>query len=141
MQEKIKMEVKDLISILISIVAILITIGLFYLKDTENISLITVTIFVTIISVSIIGIIAAYILSRWENIIKKVEYNRKSLEEIGKSIKLKESYTDMEKRVSILEKLLELNNKKGQIKIDPRILYWILLATLLLIFAKSLGYF
>ncbi len=135
------MEVKDLISILISIVAILITIGLFYLKDTENISLITVTIFVTIISVSIIGIIAAYILSRWENIIKKVEYNRKSLEEIGKSIKLKESYTDMEKRVSILEKLLELNNKKGQIKIDPRILYWILLATLLLIFAKSLGYF
>jgi arsenate reductase-like glutaredoxin family protein len=135
------MKLKDLVSIAISIVAILITISLFYLEDPENISSVTIAIFVTIISISMISAIVAYILSGWEKISKKVKDNKLTLERIDKSLKLKELYTDMEKRMSILEKIFEFKNKKAQTGIDPRIIFWVILAILLLLLAKSLGYF
>lgn len=134
------MEIKDIISIAISFIAIVVTIALFYFQEPENIPPVAIILSVTIISFSLVGFIIIYILSRWNDLSRRVENNKKEILEIKKSLKLHELYNDMEKRLSILEKLLESKNKKGQRGIDPRILYWIILLILLYLLLRSIGF-
>jgi len=48
----------------------------------------------------------------------------------------------IEKRIAIMEKLINtFINKKAQLPIDPRIVVWIALIILLLLFLKSAGVF
>ena len=66
----------------------------------------------------------------------------KEIEEMQKALKVKELFNNMEIRLNVVEKLLDkLYNKRGQLNIDPRIILWILLIILLLLFLKSIGLF
>ena len=135
------MEIKDIISIALSVISVVITILLFYIQKPENITPLTIILSVTIISFSVIGFLIIYIWSKWRDLVKKVIENKKEMNEINKSLKPDEFYNNMEVRLRVLEKLSEKKGKKAQTGIDPRIIYWILLLILLILLLKSIGLF
>ena len=133
------MKIKDIIGIGISIIAIVVTITLFYINDPENISPTAVILSVTIISISFIGLIIIHIYSRWGRLSQRIGDNKKDIIEINRSLKLHELYNIMDKRLSILEKLID--NKKAQVGISPHIIYWIILLILLFLLFRSMNIF
>ena len=58
-------------------------------------------------------------------------------EHIKRSLNFKELFDAVDVRLRVLEKLME--RKKGQLGIDPRVLWWILILILLYLFLKSIG--
>ncbi|MAH06690.1 hypothetical protein CMI38_00385 [Candidatus Pacearchaeota archaeon] len=133
------MEIKDIITIAISVAAILVTVTIFYLQEPENISPIAIILSVTFVSVAIIGMTMISIWSRWNYLSFRISSNKNEIAEINKSLKIRELYNNMEKRISILEEIIK--NKKAQTGIDPRYIYWIVLLVLFLLLLQSLGYF
>tara|TARA_Y100000310_G_C20322319_1_gene641317 strand:+ start:298 stop:699 length:402 start_codon:yes stop_codon:yes gene_type:complete len=133
------MKTKDIIGIGLSIIAIIVTLTLFYLRESQSISPTAIILSVIILLVAFIGVIITTIRSRWNILSSRIASNRKEITEISKSIKLQELYNNMEKRVSILEKLID--NKKAQFSIDFQYIYWIILLILLFLLFKSMNVF
>jgi quinol-cytochrome oxidoreductase complex cytochrome b subunit len=132
------MRAKDIIGIGLSIITIMITLTIFYLRDPGKISPTTIIISVATLLISFIGVIIITIRSNWNNLSSRVDKNKKEISEINKSIKLQNLYNTMEKRVSILERLMD--NKKAQFSIDPQYIYWIILLILLFLLLRSAGF-
>ena len=132
------MDVKDIVSIALSALALIVTIIIFYVQRPENIKPETIIISVIIIIFSIIGLFLIYIWSELRGLTKSITENKMAIKDINKSLNFNRLYNKMDVRLKVIEKLL---NKKGQAGIDPRILYWILLIILLLLLLKSVGLF
>lgn len=134
-REKV-MEVINLIAIFLSII---IPVIFFFITSSEEIKSQTYIIFGIIIFVSMgIGGIT-YIVTKWKIMGKDIGDTKKEIDEIKKDLNFKELWNSMDVRMRVLESLIK-KNKKGQ-SIDPRILMWILLAILLYLFLKSIGFF
>ena len=75
---------------------------------------------------------------------ENIKNNASEISNIKKSLNFQKLFVGMEKRVIVLEKLIDKilygKNRKGQ-TIDPRIIFWILLIILLFLFLKSIGFF
>jgi len=66
-----------------------------------------------------------------------MENDGRETEHIKRSLNFKELFDAVDVRLRVLEKLME--RKKGQLGIDPRVLWWILILILLYLFLKSIG--
>jgi quinol-cytochrome oxidoreductase complex cytochrome b subunit len=142
--DKNKEKRKDLTSLIISSIVMIITLFSFFFTSSEEIPPQTYIIFGIIVVVILLGFFIFAIIQKWNGMNSKITGNQEQISEFQKSLNTKKLYDDMDKRISILENLINKlflgKNKKGQ-AIDPRILFWILLIILLLLFLKSIGIF
>ena len=124
---KDKEKTRDVTSLIVAIIAMIVTLASFLTQ--ENLSPQTYILFSAIVVVVFLGLGVVSIVNKWNEMNQKIEENSKTMEELQKSLKDKELYNNMDKRVSIVEKLADKilfgKNRKGQ-AIDPRILFWIL---------------
>ena len=129
-------EIKDLITICISLITLIIPLMILFVNPPEKISPQTYVVFIGIILLILIGVYSIYIYSRWMQIIDDIKENSRAIKEMNKSLNLYELFNKMDVRLKVLEELI-FKNKKGQIRIDPRIIFWILLIILLLLFLRT----
>jgi len=123
-----------ILSIIIPTISLLIT-------SPEEIKTQTYIIFGIIVLVLVIGGFTTYIISRWKKMNKDIHYNKIEMEDIKKDLNFKELWNSIDVRLKVLENMmLYKKNKRGQ-AIDPRIIMWILLAILIYLFLKSMGFF
>ena len=66
---------------------------------------------------------------------ENINRNHNEINKIKTSLNYHQLYSNMDKRLSVIEHILK--NKRGSI--DPRILFWILIAILLYLLLKSVG--
>jgi len=128
-------ESKDSISLILSLLAILIPTITFLISSPEKITPAMITIFAFIGIFLLIFYIYSNIKPKWAFLTKNLLQNNREIEEIKNSLKQNVLYNDMDVRLRVIENLLK--NKRGQI--DPKIIFWILLAILLYLFLKSIG--
>lgn len=136
------MEIRDIISLVISSAVMIITIAAFFIQNNAPPQ--TYIIFGIIILLIIITFSITSLIKKLNELNTKINKNKLSILEFQKSLNIKEIYNTMDKRIGILEKLIDIflvkKNKKGQ-SFDIRILFWILLILLLILFLKSIGFF
>ena len=80
--------------------------------------------------------------NRWSTFIEMTKSNKREIKNLEKGLKDLEFSFNIENRILILENTMKnfINNKKADINIDPRIIFWIILI-LLLLFLKVSGIF
>lgn len=127
------MELRDVVSLVLSIVALVIPLIIFIVSSPEMINVLNITIFVSIGILLIIFSFFVYFISDFNKTKDMVYNNSFEITKMKKSLKDKDLLKDMDVRLRVLESL----NKKGQI--DPRIIYWILILILLYLFLKTAG--
>ncbi|MBS3091961.1 hypothetical protein J4466_00930 [Candidatus Pacearchaeota archaeon] len=128
-------DLRDIVSLALAFISVVIPTIFFIISSPDKITNQTLIIFGIIVLSIIIGSFLTYLYSRWKRMSKEIE-------EMQKALKVKELFNNMEIRLNVVEKLLDkLYNKRGQLNIDPRIILWILLIILLLLFLKSIGLF
>ncbi len=137
------LEIKDIITLFIGIISIVIPSYIFFVTSPNEIKTPAIIVFIGIVIFIMIAIPIFYIYKRWVILNKIVKDNNKELKELREDLKNQEASFQIEKRLSIMENIMHLiiKNKKSQIKIDPRIIFWILLLLLLLLFLKTAGFF
>lgn len=132
-------EIKDIATLSIAIIALVIPTIFFFVQSPNNVSTSSYIIFGIIILFIIISSFLFYFFNRWK--VLNNDVNR-----IKRDLNIKELYNNMDVRLKVVESLLDKlviksNSKKGQFNIDPRIIFWILLILLILLFLKSVGLF
>lgn len=138
----IPIEARDLVSIILSIIALIITIFFFFVSSPDKITPQTYIIFGTIIILIFVGGFITYVTSKWKRMINIVENNRREVEDIKKAFDFNRLYQDTDTRLRVVESMIKMlfekKGKRGQI--DPRIIFWILLIILLVLFLRSIGF-
>ena len=135
-----QLEIKDVISLILSLFTLAIPIMFFFISSPEEITIQTTIIFGVIILFILIGSFLYYIYVKWQNMNYNIHKNKAEIEKIRESLNIKELYNNMNTRIKLLEFSNKIKNRKAQI-IDPRIIFWILLIILLLLFLNSIGFF
>lgn len=135
-------EIKDLVSIILSILALIVTIFFFFVNSPDNITPQTYIIFGILILLILVGGFVTYLTSKWKRMSNLVDNNKRDIEDIKKAFDFNKLYNDMNVRLNVVETMIrELFNKKGKRgQIDPRIIFWILLIILLILFLRSIGF-
>lgn len=131
--------VKDLITIAISLIALLVPFYFFIVTSPEEIRIQTYIIFIGTLIVLIISVFIIYIYSRWMNLIRNVNNSKTQIQDIKRNLNLKDLFSSIDKRLIMLEMVARKKGKKAQI--DPRVIVWIVLLILLILFLKSIGIF
>ena len=134
---------KEFITLAIALISIIIPLYFFYITSPDEIRNQAVIVFIGISIVLLISIPIIYFYSQWSFLIRKVLQNSNEIKKLEKDLKDIISSFELEKRLSIMEKLIGniIKNKRSQIRIDPRIIIWIILIILLLLFLKTMGVF
>lgn len=121
----------DFLTTLLVIFAGLIPFALELLKgDETNTSGLFLLIAIALLAV--IYFVYVFIWSTLKIYMRKIEQNTKKIVELEKSLKYKEDFYKLEKRLSMLE------NKRGVI--DPRLVIIVIILLLLLLYLKSQGF-
>jgi len=128
------MEVKDTVSLVLSILALVIPLIIFIVSSPEMITFNMLIVFIFTGIFLLIFSFIIYFIPGWRNINIDLKKNRRDVEEIKKYLKFSDLFKDMEVRLRILEA-----NRKKKAQIDPRIIYWILILILLYLFLKFAG--
>ncbi|HLC31732.1 MAG TPA: hypothetical protein VJK51_03615 [Candidatus Nanoarchaeia archaeon] len=132
-----QLEVKDVISIFLGLIAVVIPVFFFFISSPEEITFQTILIFGLISVLLLVGSIGYYLRGRWRMMHDLLMKHGRETEHIKRSLNFKELFDAVDVRLRVLEKLME--RKKGQLGIDPRVLWWILILILLYLFLKSIG--
>jgi len=127
------MEVKDTVSLVLSILALVIPLIIFIVSSPEMITSSLIIAFSAIGIFLLVFSFLIYFISKFKEVGDNLRKNNQDIQEIKKSLKYKDLFKDMDVRLKVLETL----GKKGQI--DPRIIYWILILILLYLFLKVAG--
>lgn len=140
--ESDKEKKRNLTSLILALIAGIITLVSFFTQEEASSQ--TYILFGIIVIIVFLGLGAISIINKWSDMNKRISNNSTEVDEIQKSLNTHKLYNDMDKRMQVLEKLFDKlvipKNKKGQ-GIDPRILFWIILIILLILFLKSIGVF
>lgn len=141
MNEK-SIDIKDIITILIGIISIIIPSYFLFMTSPDEIKNQMIIVFTSIIIILIIGTVISYIYNQWIRLNHNVKINKNKIEKLEKDLKGVELSFKLDKRIAIMENLIDkFINKKAQLQIDPRIIIWIALIILLLLFLKTAGVF
>lgn len=131
----------ETINSLVLVIAALIPIYFLFKTTPSQITSTAVVIFGIIIGVIILIVIFSFIYQRYKNMSNGIINNKNELNEIKKDLNFKELFNQLDVRVRVLEQLLKMNNKKrgkeGQI--DPRIIGWIILIILVILFLRQIS--
>jgi len=134
-------KIKDIISIVIGLLSLFIPFYFFFITSREDIQGITIIIFVAISIVLVVFIGSYSVVWKWRLMGGDVQKNKKEIFELRKDLNLKNLFNEMDVRVKVLEELFLKKNKRGNVPVDPRFIFWILMAILLYLFLKSVGVF
>jgi hypothetical protein len=130
----------EIINFIALILSIIIPVVSLLIASPEEIPPQTYIIFGIIVLVFIVGGVITHIISRWKGMTKEISNTKKEMDDIKKDLNFKELWNKMDVRLTILEKMFDKKNKRGQ-SIDPRIIIWMLLGVLLYFFLRSMGLF
>lgn len=139
------MEEKTINRIGLFIAIIAFVIGTYFqINPPQNQTEKTVALAFFIIIITYVGLyfVINWVVSIIRTYINKINSNEKEIIEINKKLDSEMKFNNIDKRLSILEKLEELNTKKkkkGQLSLDPRIVILIILAVLMYLYLKALG--
>ena len=90
----------------------------------------------------IISTVISYIYNQWTKINQIAKINKNRIDKLEEDLKDIKSLFELDKRIAIMENLIDrLISKKAQVRVDPRIVIWIALIILLLLFLKITGIF
>jgi len=145
-------ETKTLLDIFLQLTALIFTIIPVYIilkSSPQDVTTPILVIFGTILGVFILGIIFNFIYSRYKKAITDINENEQNLKllrdemhQIRKDLNFERMHNSLDVRLRVIETLLDdrnKGNKKGQLGMDPRLVIWIILLILLILFLKQAG--
>lgn len=141
MEENTK-KITDLFIQITSLIIMIVPIY-FLLKTTpkEVTSQVLITFGIIVGLVSLIFIFS-FIYSKYKKMCNDIKINKDDMKEIRKDLNFMELFNNMDKRISVLERLFDKlisKSKRGNFVIDPRIIMWLLLIFLLFLFLRQMG--